>query len=223
MIEKQNKSQYVKVTILVVALIVLAFSSTYAYFASTINEPSITSATSATFEVESTLDTSSAIHNKRMVLIEKDEIPTKADSLEFTVTSKETSNVDGQLTITLTDIQISKNLKSKYFNWELLKKEQNSETLTEVAKGTFESVTEKSGTTVTSPEGTDPEKTLVALEDIKLGENPIPFKQKETTTFVFRLYLLNNPNENQISLTEGSFSGRLYLEAVPVSALKPAD
>lgn len=223
MIEKQNKSQYVKVTILVVALIVLAFSSTYAYFASTINEPSITSATSATFEVESTLDITSAIHNKRMVLIESSEIEEKADSLEFTVTSKPTSNVDGQLTITLRDIQISKNLKSKYFNWVLLKKEQGSETLTEVAKGTFESVTEKSGSSVTSPEGTDPEKTLVALEDIKLGTDPIPFKQKEETTFVFRLYLLNDPDVNQISLTEGSFSGRLYLEAVPVSALKQAD
>ncbi len=223
MIEKQNKRQFAKVMLLVISLIVLAFSSTYAYFQSTFKEPSITTATSGIFEVDSSLDTVNAIQNEKMILINENEVAERANSLTFTVTSKETSNVDGKFTVYLKDAEISKNLKSNYFHWELLKKESldTEEKLTEIAKGTFENVTQKSGTaTETTTEVTDETRAVIKINDITLNSTPIPLEKQQTVTLVFRLYLLNDPDKNQLELTEGSFSGRLYLEAVPVSALQ---
>ncbi len=228
--KSKKKIETVKILILVIALMVLVFSASYAYYTNTKEEnPTTTTATSGKFNISSSLDTTgNAIVNTKMVLLNETDLNTKADKLTFTVTSDSETNVDGLMDIYLKEIKISKNLKSSDFHWELLQKvdETGEDTTTidgehykKIASDTFDKLTDKTGTTATVPTEDDA-KAVVEAENLKLNSNSISLPQKKEQTFIFRLYLLNNPNANQIELTEGSFQGKLYLEAVPVSALK---
>ena len=206
--KKGNKNQLIKVAILVVALMVLAFSGTYAFFTTNfIGEPSTTSAKSGVFKIESSLERTNVLKNKKMILIDEEEKEQKAEKLNFTVTNKNDSTVDGSIAIFLKDITLSKNLYSKYLKWELLKENEL------ISSGDFESAVrmdeEISG---------EEENTITNVEDIQLVAN-ISIPKNTTTSYVFRMYLLNDKNQNQIELTNGHFSGRLYLEAVPVSEM----
>ena len=224
----QNKRHIKKVIVLTISLVVLAFSATYAYFTSSFDEPNTTTATAGIFNVESTLEVVNSIKNKRMVLIDEEEVAEKADHLEFTVTSKENSTVDGKFDLFLRDMQITRNLKVSDFKWELLKKQANgeegTEKLTPISSGTFNDVQEAStSSSISSPTDGTVDRTQVALDEIKLTKDtPIELPKNKTVTLVFRLYILNDKERNQIDLTEGSFEGRLYLEAVPVSEINKA-
>lgn len=207
-----NKRQYIKVMILVVALVVLAFSGTYAYFVnSNAKEPTVTSAKSGVFKVTSSLENASAIKNPRLVLIEENQRDTKADKLTFTVTSTSESTVDGTFNLYMQDIELTKNLYTKYLKWELL-----DEAGTILADGGFENA-KRVGTAVDG----EVDNVLTNVEQMQLNTTGIDIPKNTTKTYTFRMYLLNDPNKNQIDLTEGSFSGRLYLKAVPVSSLNP--
>ncbi len=209
----QNKRHIKKVIVLTISLIVLAFSATYAYFTSSFNEPTTTTATAGIFNVESTLEVVNSIKNKRMILIDQEEVEEKADYLEFTVTNKEDSTVDGKFDLFLRDMKITRNLKVSDFKWELLKEG------TKISEGTFENAKEN-GEKEKITDGVD--RTQVDLEGIKITTSPIELPKNTTVTLKFRLYILNDKERNQIDLTEGSFEGRLYLEAVPVSELQKA-
>lgn len=206
---KRNK-QLFKVMILVVSLMVLAFSGTYAYF--TINftgEPTTTTAKSGVFKVESSLENASRINNQHLFLISEDEKSTLADKITFTITSTNESTVDGTFNIYLKDINLSKNLYSKYLKWELLKGNEI------VDSGNFSNAVRM------DPEEANEEKNKVtSVGDIKLNQKALALPKNTTFTYTFRMYLLNDETKNQIELTEGSFAGRLYIEAVPVSDLQ---
>ncbi len=204
----KKREKYVsKVMILVVSLIVLAFSGTYAYF--TVNfsgDTTTTTAKSGIFKVESSLEKASAIKNSMMVLIEESEKNNKADKLEFTITSKSESTVNGKYDVYMKDIQLSKNMYSKYLRWELVKENQI------VGSGDFANATRKD-----TEQNNETMNTITSIEDIKLNENAIALLKNTTDHLIFRIWLENDPNVNQISLVNGTFSGRLYIEAVPVS------
>lgn len=206
--EKKNKRNIIKLMILVVSLMVLAFSGTYAYFTSNITgEPSITKAKSGIFEIKSSLEKTSAINNKRMVLINENQIKEMADSLTFTVTNTENSMLDGEFSIYLKDIKLSKNLYSEYLNWELLDEDGKI-----LYSGNFAEVTRRD-----EEEAGEASNFVTDVEDIELNEEEsIKIAKNTTQTFTFRMYLLNDSTKNQIELTEGSFMGRLYIEAVPI-------
>lgn len=211
--KKGNKRQVIKVCILIGALMVLAFSGTYAYFTTTfIGSPSATTAKSGVFKVESSLEKTSVIRNKRMVLIyvndtqdQRDEL---ADKLTFTVTSTSESTVDGTFNLYLKDIKLSKNLYSEYLKWELLKGTEI------VSSGDFSDVTR-----IGMEEANEEKNVVTNVEEFQLNTTRLSLPKNTTQTYTFRMYLLDDPNKNQIELTEGSFNGRLYLEAVPVSDL----
>lgn len=208
-----NKRQVTKVFILVIALMVIAFSGTYAYFTNNfIGKPSTTTVTSGVFKVTSSLENASAIRNRRMVLIHvndtQDQREELADRLTFTVTSTEESTVDGEFNLYLKDIKLTKNLYTKYLKWELLSDG------TIIDSGSFENV-ERTDTAVEGEE----EKAITDVKEFQLNTNALSLPKNTTQTYTFRMYLLDDPNVNQIELTEGSFNGRLYLEAVPVSEL----
>lgn len=205
--EKKNKNQWVKVFILVIALIVLAFSGTYAYFTSSfIGEPNTTTAKSGVFKVESSLETSNAINNKKMILINENQREEKAEKLTFTITSTSESTIDGKFSVYLKNIKLSKNLYSKYLKWELLKEKEI------ISSGDFENAIR-----IGSEEANEEKNVLTDVEEIKLNIEELELPKNTTQTFTFRMYLLNDTTKNQIELTEGSFSGRLYIEAIPVS------
>ena len=210
--EKKNKRNITKLIILIVSLMVLGFSGAYAYFTTAITgEPSLTKAKSGIFEIKSSLEKTSAINNKRMVLINEDQIKEKADSLTFTVTNTEKSMLDGEFSIYLKDIKLSKNLYSGYLKWELLDEDGKI-----LYSGDFSSVERKD-----DEEEGEASNYITDVEDIELNkveDETISFKiaKNTTQTFTFRMYLLNDLSKNQIELTEGSFKGRLYIEAVPI-------
>ncbi len=211
--KKSNKRQVTKVFILVVALMVIAFSGTYAYFNNTfVGSPSTTTATSGVFDIESSLETVSAIQNRRMALIHvndtQDQRDELADKLTFTVTSTEKSTVDGEFNLFLKDIKLTKNLYTKYLKWELLKGNEI------ISQGDFENA-ERDGIAVEGEE----DKAVTDVKEFQLNTKALSLPKNKTQTFTFRMYLLDDPNKNQIKLTDGSFNGRLYLEAVPVSNL----
>lgn len=205
----KNKKHITKVFIFVISLVVLAFSGTYAYFTIEFQgSPNTTTVKSGVFKVESSLEKASAIRNKRIVLIDEEQKEEKAEKLSFTITSTEESTVNGEFDIFLKDITLSKNLYSNYLKWELLK---NNEIL---SKGDFSNAIRKDE----SIEGEE-DNVVTTVEDMKLNKESLPLVKNTTTTYTFIMYLLNDKNKNQIALTEGSFSGRLYIEAVPVSEM----
>lgn len=212
--KKSNKRQLTKVLILVVALMVIAFSGTYAYFTNNfIGKPTTTTVTSGVFDVESSLENASAIRNRRMVLIHvndtQDQREELADKLTFTITSTENSTVDGEFNLFLKDIKLTKNLYTKYLKWELLKENEI------INSGNFENAIRVD----TASEGEE-EKAITDVKEFQLNTEAISLPKNTTQTYTFRMYLLDDPTRNQIELTDGSFNGRLYLEAVPVSTLK---
>ncbi len=212
--KNENKRQLTKVLILVVALVVIAFSGTYAYFTSNfVGNPNTTTAKSGVFKVESSLETVSAIRNRRMVLIHvtdtQDQREELADKLVFTVTSTDESTVDGEFNLYLQDITLSKNLYSKYLKWELLKGTEI------ISSGDFESAVRED-----TPTDGEEANVVTNVKAFQLNTSALELPKNTTQTYTFRMYLLDDPNKNQIELTEGSFSGRLYLEAVPVSSLQ---
>lgn len=212
--KKSNKRQVTKVLILVVALMVIAFSGTYAYFTNNfIGKPTTTTVTSGVFDVESSLENASAIRNRRMILIHvndtQDQREELADKLTFTVTSTENSTVDGKFNLFLKDIKLTKNLYTKYLKWELLKENEI------INSGDFANA-ERMGTETEGEE----EKAVTDVKEFQLNTEAISLPKNTTQTYTFRMYLLDDPTRNQIELTDGSFNGRLYLEAVPVSTLK---
>lgn len=204
--ETKRKKQLTKVMILVLSLVVLAFSGTYAYYTNHfIGNPNTTSATSGVFKIESSLDKVSAINNKRLILIDEEEKTEKAEKLTFTITNTEKSTIDGKFDVYLKDIRLSKNLYSSYLKWELVKDGEI------INQGDFSTVERKD-----EESSTEDEKVVTLVEDVKLTTNSLSLLKNTTETLTFRVYLLNDENKNQIELTEGSFSGRLYIEAIPV-------
>ena len=213
-----NKRNITKVIILVVSLIVIGVSGTYAYFTMSLTgEPSETKATSGVFKVVSSLEDTSAINNTRLRLIDVADKDTKAEKLTFTVTSLTETNVDARYYIQLKNIKLSKNLYNSYLKWEISK-----DTGEVLASGDF-SQAKRDG----EPTENEADNVLTNAQDIDLttsiyttsGENGLVLKQKTTETLVFRIWLQNDPNTNQIDLTNGSFLGRLFLEAVPISEI----
>lgn len=207
--KKNGKGNFLKVLILVVALIVLAVSGTYAYYTTAITgTPTKTEIKSGVFKVDTSLESVSAILNTKMKLIDSANKGTQAEKLTFTVKSPSDATVDGNYYIYLKDIHLSKNLYTKYLKWELEKDG------TVVASGDFSSATRSDS--VTSGEA---DNVVTTVNNIQLNTNPIRLAKKESHTLVYRMWLENDPNVNQISITNGSFSGRLYLEAFPVSSV----
>ncbi len=205
-----SKKNLVKVMILVVALIVLTVSGTYAYFTTKFTgAPSTTKVTSGIFKVESSLESVSAINNIKLRLIDYEERATKAEKLTFTVTSPLDSTVAGEYFVYLKDIELSKNLYSSYFKWELL---QDG---TMVANGSFDEAVRKN-----TADPLEEDNVLTEANDIQLNTTAILLPKHETQTLEFRLWLENSTTEDQIDLINGSFSGRIYLEAIPVSENK---
>ena len=216
--KKNNKSHLAKVITLVISFIVIGISGTYAYYTMTIiGSPTETRANAGVFKVTSSLEDVSAINNTRLRLIDSADKEAKAEKITFTVTSLPESTVDARYYIHLKNIEISKNLYSSYMKWEIAK--TTGEVL---AKGDFSQLLRDG-----EPLPNEENNVLTNAKDLDLTTNAqtmtkedgLVLVKKTQETLIFRMWLENDPNINQIDLTEGTFSGKLFLEAVPISEL----
>lgn len=207
--KNKNGKYYAKVMVLVVSLVVLAFSATYAYFTMSFTGEAVkTTVTAGSFNITSSLERANAIVNRQMLLIDEADKDERAESLTFTVTSSNDTDVDGEFYLYVQDIKLTKNLSSEYFKWEILKGDEI------VSNGTFKDAKDFR----TNEEETgESERVVLNIDQFKLNENGVNIPKATTTTYTFRLYLVNDANRNQIELTEGSFEGKLFMEAVPVA------
>lgn len=207
--KKVMKNQAIKIGILVVAIVVLGVSLSYAYYsANKSGNSQIDETTAGRLDLSSTLTTASAINNAKLQLLDASNVAAEAEKVEFSVTSADTSTVNGKYYIYLTDIQLSKNLYSKYFKWQLVRITSNGES--EIANGNFENATRSD-----TPSEIEEEKAVTSVEDITLNSTVLTIAPNTTDQLLFRLWLENDPDNNQIELTEGTFRGKLKIEATP--------
>lgn len=208
MSEINNKRNFSKVMVLVVALIVLAVSVSYAFFTARITGTPIKTVVKAgNLKIDTNLESVSAINNLKIKLIDASAKETSAEKVSFYVKNATDSTVDAKYYIYLRDITLTKNLYSNYFKWELVKNG------TVINSGTFANATRTD--TATSGEASNVSTTAA---DITLTKDAITIAKNTNDNLIFRIWLENDAVANQIELTNGSFSGRLYLEAVPVSS-----
>lgn len=208
--ERQELKKHItKIGVLVFAIVIIGISLSYAYYSANISgRGEIPSTNAARLDLTSTLTDSKAINNLKLTLIDASTVKEMAEKVEFSVTNADTSTVNGKYYVYLTDVHITKNLYSKYFKWELVRVTGNIES--QVSTGDFTNAV-RMGSIV---EGED-EKVLTDIEDIGLNKVALQIEPGNTDQYIFRLWLENDPVNNQIELTEGSFQGKLKIEATP--------
>lgn len=202
--KEHSKKVYIGICIVfVVALVTLATSISFAYYKANVKEENKTQTTvkTGTFDIETSLSTTSAIHANDMNLINPEEIETQAKSIRFTAKSKSNTSNPGKFNIYLKDIAISNNLIHNDFKWQLL---MDNEV---IASGDFADliVNGKSSTTKTNTDS-------VKYFDTYYLKTATNFNGFNQSNLEVRVYLLNS-SENQNSLMNGTFSGKVAIEA----------
>lgn len=207
--KNEMRNHIIKIGILVVAIITLGISVTYAYFSAVKKGTVEFQQKAAEFDVTSSLTNSGAISNTKMSLIDAADVKKSADKVEFTVTNSRTSTVNGRYFIYLTNIEITKNLYHEDFKWELVRVNEIGES--NISSGNFSTAIRSSN--VNTGEA---DKVMTTAKDILLNNVALEITPGSTDSLIFRLWLENDPVENQIELTEGSFKGKLKIDATPV-------
>ena len=200
-----NKKLLLSASILVCSIVIIGLSLTYAYFETTYTgSENVTGNKAAVLNVTTTLDTNSAINAPELSLINSGEVESKAKKFTFTITNTNTSTVKAKYTVNLSNYSITKNLQSKYFKWKLVA--SNSGT-SKTFQGTFENGAE--------PTGTDKSSQNNLSKELITDAQGVELALGATDTLTFYLWLENDAGVNQLYLTNGSFSGKLSVEAIP--------
>lgn len=208
--KNEMKKHIIKIGILTVAIITLGISLSYAYYSANMSgKAEITKRQAARLDLTSTLTDAQAINNSKLSLINASEVETKSEKVEFAVQNASTSTVAGKYYVYLTNIEISKNLYSKYFKWELVRVTSSGES--KIANGDF-STAVRVGSVVDG----EANNVVTTAEDIGLNKVALQLAINTKDDLIFRLWLENDENINQIDLTSGSFKGKLKIEATPV-------
>lgn len=207
--KKEIKNHLVKIGVLLIAIVILGVSLTYAYYNAKLSgESNVDNQKAANFKVTSTLTSANVINDAKMSLIDAANINTEADKVEFSVTNDVTSTVSGKYFVYLTELKISKNLYSKYFKWQLVRKTSGGESI--IDSGDFSKAIR---TDATVPgEATN---VLTTVQDIGLNKVALVIPKSTTDNLIFRIWIENNPSENQVDLTNGAFEGKLKIDATP--------
>ena len=209
--KKLKKKSFVKntvlISVLVVSIIVIGISLSFAYFTVSIQGSSDTGNNQAAIlNVTTTLTTADAINATSLAIIDGSEYLTKAESIEFTVTNNTDSNVNALYTINMTDITISKNMLSQYFKWALVINSDTGNAIT----GSFQDLS-------LADEGNSDTSTVTIGSKVLIAdENARSLSIGATDTITLYLWLENDDNVDQLYLTNGTFSGKLSLNATPV-------
>ena len=205
-----NKKLLISAFIIVIAIVLIAFGLTYAYFSIGYGgNADVSGNRAAILNIDSTLKNASAINETEMSLISEDEIETEAKKVTFDVINQGTSTVDAKYIVKLIDYSITKNLSSKYFKWKLV---VNPGEVEQVFTGNFLQNPEDEGTKLTG----DDTDNLTGLSKVLVNEDEaLTLNIGKTDHLVFYVWLENDEALNQIYLTSGEFRGKLSLEAFP--------
>ena len=200
-----NKKLLLSALILVSSIVIIGLSLTYAYFETTYTgSENVTGNKAAVLNVTTTLDSNTAINAQELSLINSGEVESKAKKFTFSVTNNSTSTVKAKYTVNLSNYSITKNLQSKYFKWKLV---VNNGGTSKTFQGTFENGTEPNGNDKTVQNN-------LSKELIKDAEG-VELAVGATNNLTFYVWLENDAGVNQLYLTNGSFSGKLSVEAIP--------
>lgn len=207
-----NKKLVISASILVISIIIIAFSLTWAYFTvGDSGKEEINGNQAAVLNVDSNLKNASAINETEMALINPENVESEAKKVTFDVTNEDTSNVNAKYIVKLVDYSITKNLSSEYFKWKLVVNPGDSE---QVFSGDFLQSDIPEGTTLTGVEEND--KVSGLEKELVSEEEALTLNVGESDNLVFYVWLENTQNSNQLYLTNGEFRGKLSLEAYPV-------
>lgn len=192
------------VVVFVLSIVVLGVSVSYSFFSIGVEgEKNVPPSQAGHFEVTSTLNDTPAINAAELALIDSANYQTEAQKVDFSVTNSVDSDAKAKYTIELVEMSLTKNLASKYFKWTLMVDG------VAVASGDFadSSIADEgtSDTTVVS----DLTKVLIPEEEA------ITLDIGATDNLVFYIWLENDDMVDQIYLTNGDFSGKLSMKAVP--------
>ena len=192
------------VIIFVLSIVVFGVSVSYSFFSINVEgDNNVTPSQTAHFEVTSTINDAPAINAAELALIDSANYQTEAQKVEFSVTNSSTSDAKAKYTIELVEMSLTKNLASKYFKWALVVDGSTVET------GDF-------ADSSIAPEGTSDTTVVSNLSKALISEeDAITLDIGATDDLVFYIWLENDDSVDQIYLTNGDFSGKLSMKAVP--------
>ena len=187
--------------IIVVSIVIIGLSLSYAYYVNTIRETNAdnqgASLTSGNLSMDFTTSqnikaTSASLINDADILSEENNNYT-AFSISF---AEDNTVSEATYNIYLTDISMTENFKSSYVKWALYRANN-----TLVTKGDFSNVT-LNGTGSGTHNASD---ITLASESITSVEG--------TKSYKLYIWLSNDPDNNQISLLNGSLSAKVGFRA----------
>lgn len=191
-----TKAYVLGALIITVSLIIIGVSMSYAYFVNRIEEvnPDNKEVRITSGDLVMDLATTRTITATAVGLVNDTDIATKAEHTDFSVTLPSDAKVDSsKYTIFLTELNISDNLKSEYLKWALYSVNEDS-TEVEVNSGNFSDIGTKTTLTIS-------------------GDTVINISKGTTTSYKLYIWLSNDPDNNQVSLLNGSFSGKVGFRA----------
>ena len=208
--EKNESSSLKKYTVIVIvfviSIMVIGVSVSYSFFNISVEgSKDVPPSSAAPFEVTTTLNDATAINAAQLALIDGSTYEDNAEKVSFSVTNSASSGAKAKYTIDLVEMSITKNLASKYFKWAIVVNSDTSNAIT----GDFQDAslaTEGNSDTTTV---TIDSKVLISEEDA------LELDIGATDTLTFYLWLENDDNVDQLYLTNGDFSGKLSMSAVP--------
>ena len=201
------------ITVLIVGIVVIGVSISYAYYSAWLRgNATVPKNDAGILNIATNLDSVSAIDAPRLSLIDGSDYLNSAEKVSFTVTNESTSNVNAAYTIKLVEMNLSRNLYSKYFKWAIVINAGTENVMTYTGDFADSSIASE-GTTV------DKEN-----PDIVSNQTKNLFEDGESQSLVigamdtvdFYLWLENDESVDQLYLTNGSFSGKLSIDVVPV-------
>lgn len=195
------------ISVFVVSIIVIGVSVSYAFYtANMTGNATVPNSNAAVMNVITNLEEAGAINAAKLSLIDAADYLTKAQKVEFSVTNETTSNVKAKYIVKLVEMSLSKNLSSKYFKWLLVVNAGTSSEKT-FSGNFFDTAIATEGTT---------DKTVVSdlTKTLITDENALTLNIGATDNIDFYIWL-ENDLVDQIYLTNGNFTGKLSIEAVP--------
>ena len=191
-VDNSKKRITLAALIIVVSVIIIGMSLSYAYYVNTIQEvrPENQGVNITSGELTMNLTTSEYIAANSASLINDADVTRDADYTSFSVTLPSDADADSATYyLYLTELTITDNLKSKYVKWALY----NADGTSMITSGDFQNA--NSGTNLTLQDG-------------------ISIAKGETNSYRLYIWLSNDPDVNQISLLNGSLSAKVGFRAV---------
>ena len=223
--KKTNQINILAALIIVMSLIIIALSASYAYFMNVVKENKGVNITSGELTMSFATANEQYINNDSADLLDDDDVLSDSnnDYTEFSVTLPASSTVDSATYFFyLTDLEITQNFKNKDVKWALFKNGSTASLEDAVASGDFSTVNipdgAESGTAPDSKKAKD--YSLMYKGGDQQSNFTIKRTGKEGTTDSYKLYiwLSNDPNRNQVGLLNGSLIAKVAFKAVSSAA-----